>query len=146
MEVRRASTDAEIAGCFAVMAGLRPDLQEAGFVARVRELAETGYMLAYGLDDTRVVVVAGFRMGDSLARGPFLYVDDLVTAPDVRSRGYGAAMLAWLREFARSRGCGRLHLDSGLQRVDAHRFYEREGMRRSAFHFFEPLHPADTQA
>ena len=41
MEVRRASTDAEIAGCFAVMAGLRPDLQEAGFVARVRELAET---------------------------------------------------------------------------------------------------------
>lgn len=146
MEVRRASTDAEIAGCFAVMAGLRPDLQEAGFVARVRELAETGYMLAYGLDDTRVVVVAGFRMGDSLARGPFLYVDDLVTAPDVRSRGYGAAMLAWLRGFARSRGCGRLHLDSGLQRVDAHRFYEREGMRRSAFHFFEPLHPADTQA
>ena len=64
MEVRRASTDAEIAGCFAVMAGLRPDLQEAGFVARVRELAETGYMLAYGLDDARVVVVAGFRMGE----------------------------------------------------------------------------------
>ena len=55
-------------------------------------------------------------------------------------------MLAWLRQFARDRGCTRLHLDSGLQRTDAHRFYEREGMRKSAFHFFEPLPPADGQA
>jgi len=145
MEVRVASTDAEIAACFSVMQVLRPDLQEAGFVARVRSLALTGYGLAYGLEGERVAVVAGFRLGDSLARGPFLYVDDLVTAPELRSRGYGAAMLAWLRRFARDRGCARLHLDSGLQRTDAHRFYEREGMHKSAFHFFESLPPADGQ-
>jgi len=142
MEVRMASADAEIAGCFAVMNVLRPDLQEAGFVARVRSLALTGY----GLEGERVAVVAGFRLGDSLARGPFLYVDDLVTAPELRSRGYGAAMLAWLRQFARDRGCAQLHLDSGLQRTDAHRFYEREGMHKSAFHFFALLPPADGQA
>jgi hypothetical protein len=39
MEVCVASTDAEIAACFAVMKALRPDLEEAGFVARVRSLA-----------------------------------------------------------------------------------------------------------
>jgi hypothetical protein len=66
-----ASTDAEIAACFAVMQVLRPDLQEAGFAARVRSLALTGYGLAYGLEGERVAVVAGFRLGDSLARGPF---------------------------------------------------------------------------
>jgi hypothetical protein len=30
-------------------------------------------------------------------------------------------------------------LDSGLQRKQAHRFYRREGMEASGFHFFAAL-------
>jgi hypothetical protein len=52
-----------------------------------------------------------------------------------RSRGYGAALLLWLAEFAAKEGCKQLHLDSGVQRKDAHRFYEREGMKLASFHF-----------
>jgi hypothetical protein len=28
-----------------------------------------------------------------------------------------------------------LHLDSGVQRLDAHRFYDREGFDRTCIHF-----------
>jgi hypothetical protein len=34
-----------------------------------------------------------------------------------------------------------MHLDSGIQRKDAHRFYEREGMSMASFHFVENLAP-----
>ena len=34
----------------------------------------------------------------------------------------------------REHGMVTLQLDSGVQRLDAHRFYEREGMKRTAFH------------
>ena len=48
----------------------------------------------------------------------------------VRSR-----LLDWLAEEAKEHGCGQLHLDSGVQRRDAHRFYFREGMGITSFHF-----------
>jgi GNAT superfamily N-acetyltransferase len=59
----------------------------------------------------------------------------LVTDEAMRSRGLGKALLDWLRHEAWSLGCGQLHLDSGLHRVDAHRFYERESLKKTAFHF-----------
>jgi hypothetical protein len=46
-------------------------------------------------------------------------------------------LLEWLRTHAVDQGCGQLHLDSGLQREAAHRFYEHEGMTKGGFHFVE---------
>jgi len=34
-----------------------------------------------------------------------------------------------------------MHLYSATRREDAHRFYEREGMSKSGFHFMEKLTP-----
>jgi GNAT superfamily N-acetyltransferase len=139
MDIRVAASDEEIAACFPVMRELRPGIAEQEFVSRVRELAATGYLLAYATDADQVVAVAGYRIGDNLAWGRFLYVDDLVTLASRRSKGHGAALLDWLRRFAVDNRCSQLHLDSGIQRKDAHRFYEREGMELFGYHFREVL-------
>jgi hypothetical protein len=34
-----------------------------------------------------------------------------------------------------AQGCVRLRLDSGMQRLDAHRFYEANGMQKAGYHF-----------
>lgn len=130
-----ARSDDEIRACHRVMCELRPNVPAESFVERVRSQEKQGYRLAYRSDDTGPVAVAGFRIGENLAWGRFLYVDDLVTLADARSRGHGAALLRWLHELARAEGCGQLHLDSGVRRKDAHRFYEREGLRLSSYHF-----------
>jgi GNAT superfamily N-acetyltransferase len=70
-----------------------------------------------------------------------MYVDDLVTLPTHRSKGFGSALLNWLRQHARHEGCAELHLDSGMQRKDAHRFYEREGMTIAGLHFAQSIAP-----
>lgn len=133
--VSLAESDAEILACFPVMRELRPHLQEAQFVARIREQQQSGYQLAYCCAGAAVVAVAGFRRGLNLAWGHYLYVDDLVTAAACRSQGYGRIMLDWLKRYAQKQCCEQLHLDSGLQRKEAHRFYEREGMTSSGYHF-----------
>jgi GNAT superfamily N-acetyltransferase len=135
MNIKLVGSEAEIAACHAVMRELRPHLDPATFVHRVRSQQESGYRLAYLEDGGRPVAVAGFRLGECLAWGRFLYVDDLVTLSSERSRGHGAALLAWLAERAREARCDELHLDSGVQRKDAHRFYQREGMELTGFHF-----------
>jgi len=135
MSIRIATTDAEIAACYPVMRELRPQLAEEQFLSRIRAQEKAGYRLAFVEESSAPVAVAGFRVEENLAWGRFLYVDDLVTLATHRSSGYGAALLSWLNEYASAHGCLQLHLDSGIQRRDAHRFYEREGMQMLYLHF-----------
>ena len=139
MKIGIAESESEIAACYGVMCQLRPHVPEEDFLCRVREQARAGYRLAYVENAGQPVAVAGFRISENLAWGRFLYVDDLVTRADCRSQGQGAALLSWLKAYAVRQGCAQLHLDSGLQRKDAHRFYEREGMDVTGYHFAQVL-------
>ncbi|QVQ52704.1 GNAT family N-acetyltransferase [Spiractinospora alimapuensis] len=122
---------------------LRPELTDVdAFVTLVDEKLRPGGYHLVGSFDERVsddaVAVAGFRIIHSLW-GRFMYVDDLVTHPDVRGTGQGRALLDWLRAEARAVGCTQFHLDSGTQRHGAHRFYLSHGMAIRAFHFIQDL-------
>ena len=135
MAVRIAETDADLTACYPVMAELRPHVVSSEFVERVRRQQQLGYELAFVHDEGAVQAVAGFRLIEMLSSGRHLYVDDLVTRSASRSRGHGRALLDWLVVRAREQGCGTLELDSGVQRFDAHRFYFRERMSISSYHF-----------
>ena len=140
MEVREVAEDG-VRATYPVMRQLRPQyISEEGYATTVGRMREAGYRLAAVFDDEdRVLGVAGFRVQESLWAGRVLYLDDLVTAEDVRSTGTGTKMLRWLEDEARSSGCSQLHLDSGVQRGRAHRFYFREGMTISSYHFVKEL-------
>jgi len=138
MTIQEAETDAQIEVCHAVLAQLRLHVPAEGFVALIRRLQAGGYRLVYVTDEDAVRAVAGYRYLDQLVHGKVLYVDDLVTAEEARSQGYGAALLTWLFELAQSSGCATFELDSGVHRAEAHRFYFRHRMTISAFHFVRP--------
>jgi GNAT superfamily N-acetyltransferase len=136
VSIRLAETDSDISGCFAVMRQLRPQLPgEAEFLQRVRRLQGQGYLLALVEEQGRAVCVAGFRVLENLPWGRFVYVDDLVTDEAGRSCGHGEAMLNWLIDYARRHDCDEFHLDSGVQRFGAHRFYLTHRMDIIAHHF-----------
>lgn len=140
------SSDADIRACFPVMHELRPTYSEEQFVAQVRrQMANDRYKLAcvevekaLGFE---VQSVAGFRMGECLAWGRFMYVDDLVSRENARSTGCGGKLLHWLIAHAREHGCAQFHLDSGVQRFAAHRFYLTHRMEITGHHFALKLNP-----
>lgn len=130
-----ANTDDEIRNCYAVMAELRPHVTGDEFLPRVkRQAAIADYKLAY-VEDGEVRAVAGFRISECLAWGKFMYVDDLVSKSSDRSKGYGGKLIDWLIDYARKADCDQLHLDSGVHRFDAHRFYLNKRMFIEAHHF-----------
>ncbi len=139
MVIRLAVSDEDLRSCFPVMKQLRSGYTEDDFVARVRLQEQNGYRLSMLVERSRVVAVAGYRLGENLAWGRFLYVDDLVTDNSQRSNGHGTRLLEWLRAAAGEAGCDELHLDSGVQRFDAHRFYLRHGMKIASHHFSQEL-------
>lgn len=134
-KIKLATNDNEINNCYAVMSQLRPHIAQDEFAIKVNEQMQAGYQLVYVEVDSQIVACAGFRYGKNLAWGKFLYVDDLITDEKQRSMGFGKLLLDWLREQARSNNCAQLHLDSGMQRQDAHRFYKREGVDKTGYHF-----------
>jgi GNAT superfamily N-acetyltransferase len=135
MPIRFALTDADIQNCFPIMAQLRPHLVEGEFVARVRQQEQDGYRLVLPEESGDVRAVSGFRTGESLSWGGFLYIDDSVTGESSRSHGFGQQLFDWIVDFAKANGCVQLHLDSGVQRFGAHRFYLTNRMDIAAHHF-----------
>ncbi len=128
--------DEDLARAFPVLVQLRPHLTLGTFLAQARRQRDAhGWCFATVEADARVLACAGYRIGEWLAWGKTLYVDDLVTDEAARSEGHGDRLFDWLVARAREAGCAQLHLDSGVQRFAAHRFYLRKRMDITSHHF-----------
>lgn len=131
-----AESNLDVSRCYPVMHQLRTHLDRAAFLAQVARQSSAGvYRLVYLESGGEVKAVAGFRFMECLAWGRVMYVDDLVTLASERSKGFGEQLFDWLVHRALAEGCDQLHLDSGVQRFEAHRFYLRKRMDITAHHF-----------
>lgn len=138
--VRPVTAEEDVRALFELMVQLRPQLHSAdAFVEYWQRQAGSGYCLVAVHEGATVQAMASYRLQENLVHGRFLYVEDLVTDAGVRGRGHGERLMAWLREQARSSGCARLVLDTGLDNVLAHRFYYRCGLLAGALRFNAPV-------
>ncbi|MCC3356993.1 GNAT family N-acetyltransferase [Bacillus sp. REN16] len=139
-EIRELITDDEWKMAFPVMKQLRTHLGIEEFVVIATQMKPQGYRLFALVDEGKVVAVTGVAQQLNLYYGKNMYVYDLVTDEAGRSKGYGEALLSYIHELARELGCGKVALTSGLQRVDAHRFYEEKmGYERKSYAFVKEL-------
>jgi GNAT superfamily N-acetyltransferase len=113
---------------------LRPHMA-LDYVGKMRAVFASGGEMCVLSQEERVVGVAVFRYFENTHVGHKFYVDDLVTDEGFRSSGVGHALLVFLEQLARSRGCNSIELDSGTQRTRAHKFYFREGFVIPSFSF-----------
>jgi len=134
MDIAFVESEAGLARCFDLMTQLRPHLARDEYMAAVSRMAASGYRLV-GLEDDGLRALAGIRIGEWLHTGRYLEIEDLVVSDGARSHGYGSRLFRWIVDHARTQGCRQLRLVSGVQRVDAHRFYVREGMAFEAKYF-----------
>jgi GNAT superfamily N-acetyltransferase len=125
----------KIRRCYPVLRQLREHLDESALLSQVIRQQAQGYYLAYLESENQIRSVAGYRFCENLSSGKLMYVDDLVTDLEERSKGFGQILLDWLVGEAKRNGCNQLTLDSGVQRFGAHRFYLRKGMDIVSHHF-----------
>ncbi|QIS02186.1 GNAT family N-acetyltransferase [Nocardia brasiliensis] len=113
---------------------LRPDLG-VGFSEFAEEGHRQGLVFTGAFDPQGHCLGVATHRVLATSRGRLLFIDDLITAPEARSRGVGARLLTEMEHRARAAGCVRIELDSGVTNVGAHRFYHGQGMSIMAFHF-----------
>jgi GNAT superfamily N-acetyltransferase len=115
----------EIIEAFPIMKQLRTHLDESTYLELVQEAQEVDrYKIVALFDEDKMVAVTGFKPMTTLYYGRFVWVCDLVTDTNIRSKGYGEKLLTYVHEWAKENKYESVALSSGLQRTDAHRFYE----------------------
>ena len=70
---------------------------------------------------------------------PVALLTTLVVSEDSRGSGVGRELVRAAEEWARGAGAERMSVTSGLQRADAHRFYERLGYKQTGLRFGKVL-------
>lgn len=135
MTIEFVQTLEEISQCQTAMLVLRPHLSAHDYLPRMSQVLATGARLLRLTDDDQVRAVAVIRVSYYLHRGKNLYIDDLVSLPADRGKGYASALLDWIRQYALSEECQTIDLDSGYSRTQAHRLYLKSGFVLSAHHF-----------
>lgn len=114
---------------------LRPHLKKEnikqGFINQTQE----GYRMIFIGDEKLAFALAGFRTRNVFYTEKTLYIEDLVTHPDHRRKGYAEQLLDWLKTYAKEHHHDYISLDSGFQRKDAYRLYLNKGLEIEAMHF-----------
>ena len=117
---------------------LRPHLPQ-DYAGKMHRVFADGARMCVAVRGDRVVGVAVHRVHENTVDGVQMYVDYLVSDEAQLSQGIGNALMEHLQHLARAAGCAKFNLDSGTQRQQAHKFYFREGMVVTSFHFAKPL-------
>nr|WP_087018258.1 GNAT family N-acetyltransferase [Thaumasiovibrio subtropicus] len=135
MHVTHLTKTEEIDPLIPLLLQLRPQYSAEELKALIEVQRELGYQLVYVKDSDKVISVAGFAINQKLSWGRAIYVDDLITDEVARNRGAGKLLIDWIKSYAKDNHCQQVHLDSGVQRFDAHKFYLREGFKIASHHF-----------
>jgi GNAT superfamily N-acetyltransferase len=124
-QIKVLKTKSDWKEAFPVMKQLRTHLDEEEFLQLVKEATENeSYKMVALYSQGQMVAVTGFMPMTTLYNGRSIWVCDLVTDSNHRSQGYGEILLTYIQNWAKENGYERVSLSSGLQRTDAHRFYE----------------------
>lgn len=129
------ATEKEIKYCYGIMHQVRKDLSKEDLALIIDEQIKNGYKLAYVLDKNQVICVAGFTISHKLAWGKHIYIDDFITDKSVTSSDAGKALLDFIKLYAKQQNCNSIHLDSSVERHDAHKFYLNQDLKIDSHHF-----------
>lgn len=82
---------------------------------------------------TRFLAGAAFVSIDQKRQAscPFAILEDIVVHPDAQGSGIGQGLLEWISDDLQHRGIRRLFIESGIENLSAHHFFEKRG--------FEPI-------
>lgn len=117
----------ELIAAYPVIKQLRTHLDERTYIELVIAAQEHDKYKMFALvDQDEIVAVIGFKSMITLSSGRYIWICDLVTDTTKRSKGYGEKLLTFVHEWAKENNYVSVSLSSGLQRIDAHRFYENK--------------------
>ncbi|MDM5188333.1 GNAT family N-acetyltransferase [Bacillus sp. DX4.1] len=140
MNVQEIKTVGQFREVLPILQQLRPALTKEEAQSLLHKMREERYQL-FSLfnEEGEAACLAGVAVCTNFYNKKHVFIYDLVTAESHRSKGYGEALLSHIEGWGKEQGCTCVVLTSAFPRVDAHRFYEREGYEKVSYAFHKEL-------
>ncbi|WP_088351443.1 GNAT family N-acetyltransferase [Bacillus cereus] len=140
MNVKEVVTEEQLHEVLPVLQQLRTKLSKEETSSLFRNMKEENYKLfSLRNENDEVVSLAGVAICTNFYNKKYVFVYDLVTADAHRSKGHGNVLLSYIENWGKENGCESVALTSAFSRIDAHRFYEREGYDKVSYSFHKEL-------
>jgi len=111
---------------FPIMSQLRSNLMIETYLELLSQMKKEGYRLFALLSENKIVALVGLSWRVNFYSKKHVFIYDLVTDASKRSHGYGERLLNFIHVWAKDNGADYVALESGIQRIEAHRFYEEK--------------------
>lgn len=96
------------------------------------------YMTVIAEYESKVVGFIGFYRGIAYNfDGEFIQIIALAVSYEHQNKGIGSKLLKWVEDYAIKHGIRSFGVNSGLQRTDAHAFYEHNGYLKKSYGFIK---------
>ncbi len=129
----------ELFSAYEVVSQLRTELSYKEFEDLIYDMRHMEYKMFGIMERDVLITYAGVSVQTNLYHKRHLYVFDLVTDEKHRNENYGALMLEYLSDYAKTCMCKNIVLSSGFAREDAHRFYEKHKFEKVSYVFLKRL-------
>lgn len=120
----------ELFSAYEVVAQLRPELSYKEFEDLIYDMRHMEYKMFAIIEGERFVTYAGVSVQTNLYHKRHLFIFDLVTDEKFRGQKYGALMLDYLSDYAKTCMCKTMVLSSTLLHSSACGFYEEHQFKK----------------
>jgi GNAT superfamily N-acetyltransferase len=95
-------------------------------------LADPNLRYYVAVEKEKIVATCTLTLIPNLTRGlrPYGLIENVVTAPDYRRRGFATEVLRFALDEAWRTGCYKVMLETGSKKEETLRFYEKAGFQR----------------
>ena len=90
--------------------------------------------------DNKIIGTATIYFIEVAARGrPYAFLEGLVIGENHRGNGHGTVFFQKCVEIAKAENCYKMLFTSGMDRKDAHKFYQKLGFKKWGYEFRKDL-------
>jgi len=106
---------------------------------RFAEMVTQNYECAVIYDDDTLIGVTGLWFCTRHYAGKTVEIDHVYIEEDYRSKGLGKQFLSWIYDYAKTKGCNTVELNTYVQNYPSHKFYYNEGFEILGYHFLKKI-------
>jgi ribosomal protein S18 acetylase RimI-like enzyme len=123
----------ELSQAYFILKEIRDNQPFSSFIKLHKIMEAEGYKMFVIFDGDELCTIATINIRENEHYGKFLYIYDLITKQEKRSCGFGSLMISKLNKYAKNNLCKYLVLNSSIDKIDAHNFYEREQFKQDFY-------------
>ena len=117
----------------------KESISDAVLLQRLQEMTTQNYECVGVYDHQQLIGVAGMWFCTRHYSGRSVEVDHVCIEDAYRNQGLGSRLMAWIENYVREKGYETIELNTYVENILSHKFYQKQGYKKLGFHFLKSL-------